>query len=537
MSLAFFTLGLFCAPSAQAQGGYPGGGSGGPGSYPGYVGWVAQPVVIDGHKNTTHTDAQGHTTTSPVAFSNHSGFASPGTFTVGPGESATYTLSGTVTYTWKWQGGSNNVPPPTATLYVLKQGTASAYGSGDGQGTVTATASDGMGDDKPNRSVAPDGTSQSVSDDSSGNHLVPMDGSSGTLTVVGNLNVSMSLSEPVSGTYPGNGGGGTLSGSAGCNFIATLDSRSVVLYSFPTSHKDPGTGKAVPDIPDPDGTFEMTSIYSHHYWRDGGDPPSTLDTPFINWITFTSNFQGDWHWKSWTNHNGDPCSAPDVVDPDTWSWSPSESEDGWDYGKVSMGYGQIEYVDGVAQGQPTGNQTYHVSYTATDNTDKASATANAKIALHDEWENKQNANPATTGHSKRTYFYADGAKTAVRNDTKTKFTTAPTWTLTVNGSVTLGFTFSPSFDVGWAKVLGIEVNAAVTVGGSFGVSVPGPLLDPGYWTFPIVTTTWNTNNYLVDHYTVTGFEAAYPESADDPNSVVEGGSWTDPLPIGQLPPQ
>ena len=402
MSLAFLTL--LCAPSAQAQGGYPGGGgSGGPGSYPGYVGWVAQPVVVDGHKNTTTTDAQGHTTTSPVAFSTLGGFGSPGTFVVVPNTSATYTVSGTVTYTWKWQGGSNNMPPPTAPQYILKQGT--------------------------------------------------------------------------------------------------------------------------------------TAAYSHHYWTDGGDPPSTMDIPFSNWITFTPNFEGVWHWKSWTNHNGDPCSAPDVVDPDIWSWSPNESEDGWDYGKVSMGYGQIEYVDGVAQGQPTGNQTYHVSYTATDNTDKASATANAKIALHDEWENKQNDSPATTGHSKKTCFYADGAKAAVRNDTSTKFTTAPTWTLTVNGSVTLGFKFSPPFDVGWAKVLGVEVNAAVTVGGSVGVSVPGPLLDPGYWIFPIVTTTWNTNNYLVDHYTVTGFEATYPESADDPNSVVEGGSWTNPTLIGQLPPE
>jgi len=554
MTFALLILGLLCSPAAHAQGsgGYPGGGSGSSG-YPGSSGWVAQPVVVNGVTypaavsgtvESTFTDAYGKVTEGHGDY--HNDGSSPPPLSVSAGQSLTYKVNGTVTYTWKWDGGPNNVPPP-ATQCVLETAGAGASGGGDVSGTVTVSGSDGgIGKENKVDSVSADGTTQSHSDGWGGSKLVTMDGSSGTLTVTGTVQAECDLSEPQSsggypgggypGGYPGSGGSGSLHGNAGCYFTAALDNRGLVINSFSTKHKNPTTGAADFDFPDPDGTFEMTSIYSHHIWIDGGDPPSTMDTPFINWIGFTPNFIGDWHWKDWTDPNGNTIAAPDVVDPDTWSWSPNESDDTWNYGKVSMGFGNIDYANGEVEGQLTGSQTYHVSYTATDNTDQASATANAKIALHDEWENKQNANPATTFNQQRLYFPSGTGRVAVRNDTQTKFTSPPTWTVALNASVAVGFKFSAGFEPGWAKVFGIEANTTATMGGSAGVSVPGPLLDPGYWTFPIVTRSWNTNNYLVDHYTVTGFDATYPQSADDPNSFVAGGSWTEPVLIGQNPP-
>ena len=64
-----------------------------------------------------------------------------------------------------------------------------------------------------------------------------------------------------------------------------------------------------------------------------------------------------------------------------------------------------------------GNPFYHVSYTATDNTDQVSGTAKANIALYDEWEDKRNATPATTPCAKRTYWASDGAIVGVSNTT------------------------------------------------------------------------------------------------------------------------
>ncbi len=440
----------------------------------------------------------------------------------GGGDKINGNVTDTVTATLTWvhaAGMDNTSDPPPSKVHLKEYGYA--WENSLGSGASMGTADDGLGDP-----AVSDGNGL----ESQGVHLSTWDGTSGSI----NLSpVTMKAINPVStyqSGYPGGGGGGYPGGSgygywdwtggqctASYSVVVVDDNRAVTITSFSTSHKGPD-GKPAPDVADSDGTWEMTSVYSRHNYHSNTDSGAPADAPFINWIEFTPNFVGSWHF------------------PVSWAWKPSDSGDDWNYGRVSMGFGQIYYWDGEAGGQLTGNQTYHVSYTATDNTDGASATAYAKIALHDEWESKQNANPATTLNQKIYYFDAGGIKAGVENDTSTKFTAPPTWTPTLNASLTLGFKFSPSFGVSWAKVLGIEVNVAGTVGGSVGVSVPGPLLDPGTWTFPRVTVRWITDNYLVDHYAVTGFAATEQQSADDPNSYTANGGWSDPLPIGQYPP-
>ncbi len=411
--------------------------------------------------------------------------------------------------------------------------------------TFHTSVDDGLGDapvvSGPIYSQGEDGDHVFEHSKSQGSHLVQKDGSSGTVTLSFNVSAhsDATLSAPSEDSshqwIPFPAGNGATEAHP---VQVEVDSRGLTLgTSIATFHKDPNTGLRVPNVPDPDGTLELTSIYSHHASTTGnmglGGGTATIGEDFINWINFSPSFTGDWHWKSATDSAGNPILAPDVLDPDTWSWSPSESEDTWAFGKWSMPWGNISYQDGQAQGQPTGSQTKSITYNATDNTDGATGTAKANVTLHDEWENAQPDTPATTLHMNRTYAPGNAG---VSNNTGVKQTSPPTMTGSINASVTLGFNFSPSFEVGWAKILGIAVNTSGTVGATLSISVPGPLLDPGYAAYPFVLTTWQTDNYLVDNYTAAGYAGAVPQSVDDPNSVTNTISWTPPMLIGQPPP-
>ena len=82
------------------------------------------------------------------------------------------------------------------------------------------------------------------------------------------------------------------------------------------------------------------TLYSYHSYTDnsvnGGD--LVTDAPLLNWIYFTPNYTGNWHYKQGITHDGNSIVVPNVVAPD-WSWSPNESEDSWDYGKCSIAMG------------------------------------------------------------------------------------------------------------------------------------------------------------------------------------------------------
>lgn len=420
---------------------------------------------------------------------------------------------GNVTATFTWVADPNTPNQPPTPLYVKETGSVAAYSSRN------SAADDGLGDAAQIATETGYDGSTYISAWSHGSHLVQK----GTQSPV-------TITRHVSGS--------AVRARVTLSYKAEVDSRAVTLgTSSATFHKDPNTGLRVPDIPDPDSTLELTSIYSHHASTTGnmglGGGTATVGEDFINWIDFSPSFVGDWHWQSATDSAGNPILAPDILNPDTWSWSPNESEDTWDFGKWSMPFGNISYQDGQAQGQPTGSQTKSITYNATDNTDGATGTAKASVTLHDEWENAHPDTPATTLNEKRTY--APGYA-GVSNNTGVKQTSPPTMTGTINASLTLGFNFSPSFEVSWAKILGIAVNASGNVGASLSISVPGPLLDPGYAAYPFVLTTWQTDNYLVDNYTTAGYAGAVPQSVDDPNSVTNTISWTEPLRIGVQPP-
>ena len=143
---------------------------------------------------------------------------------------------------------------------------------------------------------------------------------------------------------------------------------------------------------DLNGTMHGDTIYSYHFYTDytqnsGDGGGSVYDALLWNWIDFHPNYTGNWHYKQGITHNGDSVIVPNVVAPDTWSWSPNESEDTWDYGKCSMpwatNYSETDTTGPTGQDAP---QEYDVQYSATDNTDGANAIAKYIMTVHDPYE-------------------------------------------------------------------------------------------------------------------------------------------------------
>ncbi|MGI4789981.1 MAG: hypothetical protein ACRYFS_14165, partial [Janthinobacterium lividum] len=147
-----------------------------------------------------------------------------------------------------------------------------------------------------------------------------------------------------------------------------------------------------PNVRGSDGAMHGDTLYTYHNFVSQSPAPGSsiipppIDTGEPNWVYFTPTFVGGWHWKAGTTQNGDSITVPDVVAPDTWIWSPNESEDTWDYGKCSMPWAaKYTQLDGNASGQDTPT-SYNVSYTATDNTDQANAVASYMMTVHDPLE-------------------------------------------------------------------------------------------------------------------------------------------------------
>ena len=283
MSLTLFAS-LLCSSSVRAQGsggypggGYPGGGSGG--TYPGGASaggyWEAKAgdPAVSGTVSATFTDAQGNVTSGSRAYCNDG--SSPPPLKVNAGESLTYKVNGTVTYTWTWNGGPNSAPPPSV-QFVHEIGGAGASGGGDINGTVTATASDGgIGKENKADSVSDDGKTQSHSDGFGGARWERQDSSSGTITVTGTLQAEYDLSEPKSSGgypgggypgggsgYPGSGGSGTLGGSAGAFYHAELSGHTIITSPIETSYEktsNPETQGDDPNIRNSDGSIHVDS--------------------------------------------------------------------------------------------------------------------------------------------------------------------------------------------------------------------------------------------------------------------------------------
>ncbi len=258
-----------------------------------------------------------------------------------------------------------------------------------------------------------------------------------------------------------------------------------------------------PNTRTPDGTMHGDTIYTYVGHHDGAQ-----DAFNTNWIYFTPNYSGNWHYKAGTTHNGNSIVVPNVVAPDTWKWSPSESQDGWDYGLCEMSLApNYAIVNGYAQGQDAPS-VYNVGYSATDNTDQANASANYMMTLHDPVEKN----------------YPDHKTSDFVNPRQVSGNLISSGTSdTLGGGIAIQIDYSLSIsltgpEASWvAKVLGLNVTASV---------------EQDYQTISNVSTTglpagWYTSVVEYDHY--------YDHVGKTDGWSTTGYTGTDPYYIREIP--
>lgn len=268
---------------------------------------------------------------------------------------------------------------------------------------------------------------------------------------------------------------------------------------------------AAPNVADPNGTMHGDTIYSYHSYigtSQNGDLPQ--DSPEWNWIYFTPHFVGGWHWKAGTNHNQDSITVPNVVNPDTWSWSPNESEDTWDYGKCSMSWAtNYSETNGIPTGQdaPTVYNGSGVVYAATDNTDGASITAKYIMTVHDPIE-KNYPDHATYRNKENFKKYPDAQWVSSGSDP------GKTYDLDVHTdtSQSIDITITPGGKI--EKLIASALGVTVDVSASFDISVgQGTVIKdvpPGYGTYCMSYEVVDYHIGKVDQWGTGGYQGTAP---------------------------
>jgi len=448
--------------------------------------------------------------------------------------------SGTLTQTWTWvpAPAPGGLPAP-AVLSLLVSAPVSAdiapnYSSPSVTSglTGTASASNGLGD----TASVMEGSSYMVQN-LPGLHLMQLPvGAGGKVTVTVSAQASVSLTNSVLyGTFvlkPGvppwgpfyqftpTNGNACSTGGAGVSAKAQQDYRTLtisagvdvtntkqVLLSAAGVVSIDANGDQnffqTPNTRTPDGTMHGDTIYTYVGHHDGAQ-----DAFNTNWIYFTPNYSGNWHYKAGTTHNGNSIVVPNVVAPDTWKWSPSESQDGWDYGLCEMSLApNYAIVNGYAQGQDAPS-VYNVGYSATDNTDQANASANYMMTLHDPVEKN----------------YPDHKTSDFVNPRQVSGNLISSGTSdTLGGGIAIQIDYSLSIsltgpEASWvAKVLGLNVTASV---------------EQDYQTISNVSTTglpagWYTSVVEYDHY--------YDHVGKTDGWSTTGYTGTDPYYIREIP--
>ncbi len=158
--------------------------------------------------------------------------------------------------------------------------------------------------------------------------------------------------------------------SAGGSYSAIIDNRSLRLTR-------PG---AIGETYNPSTkTTHGHSIYSYHSWFQGGD--------VWNNQTYKPSFGGIWSQKQ-SNEISYTGTVPDV----TWNWAPANplmTGDTWSSATRTIPKGSVaQSAIPEWMGPASSPSQVGISYTATDNMDGATETANYILHLHDKYEVK-----------------------------------------------------------------------------------------------------------------------------------------------------
>ena len=324
--------------------------------------------------------------------------------------------------------------------------------------------------------------------------------------------VSMSASVSVYDDDAGDTYGGLGSGVR-VNETVKLDSRDIRIGDLVTAANDPvidPTTNTVTQDANGDNNYQPGPQYQtdhedtvYSYYNCFHDQNNQIiSVPLVNWIDLTAYFAGDWHWKTGQDHDGNTVSVPDVVDPDTWSWSPNESEDTWDYGEFSMPYASnFSYLDGQPVGQDAPQQ-YHIGYSAADNTDGATRSPKLTLTVHDPVEQNYPDHLTSDFLTNERQVGAQWISPGYgQSFTLTESTPAP-YNLTVSLSA------GPATWI--AKLLGINLSlnySGTATGGSYTVTD----VQAGYATWLVLYDAYDVHKGKVDQWGTDGYEgtAAY----------------------------
>ena len=240
----------------------------------------------------------------------------------------------------------------------------------------------------------------------------------------------------------------------------------------------------------------------------GSDAFSTfVDVPAINWLSFTPTYAGNWHYKAGTTHDGTSIVVPNVVAPDTWKWSPNESDDTWDLGICSMPWAtNFSEHDKVPSGQdaPT---TYNVGYTATDNTDGATASANYSMTVHDPYE--ANFPDHATYRNKENFKKYPDAQWVSSGDDPGK-----TYDLEVHTetSKSIDITISPGgiLEKWIASTMAITIDVSASYDVSVGQGTTVKDVPPGWGTYCMSYECVDYHKGKLDQWGTRGYQGTLP---------------------------
>ena len=250
---------------------------------------------------------------------------------------STYSASATWNYVFVWQSSTNAPAPQTATFKVV----SSAGWTGGWQGQEpTWSADDGFGDQAVPLFYAEGGGNYGGTGYSStGVRLIQKSGASGEVTFTAKLSVSVAGSCRVN--------------QLGIGCTITPDSRALTLQRLnSTGDSSPSPGVTAGN------TIFSTSPYS--------------PIPFTNDQTIRSTLSGDWGVRSW------------------WQWDPDDSWGSPIYDLVTVPTGTLYYdYNGDPQGPTDKPQVVKITYSCTDETDGATASAEYDLTAHDQVDDWQ----------------------------------------------------------------------------------------------------------------------------------------------------
>jgi hypothetical protein len=373
--------------------------------------------------------------------------------------------NGSWTISFNWNGGTIGLPAP-ATSYWKESVYATVGGTGSGAAISTDPLFSISNQFSP---VAPGSSLIAGVMIESGSKLSQKSGS------------TVTFNPTCIGTAPMYGGGTTFW------YNVVPDSRGVTLTR--------------------PGATSLDTIYS---LNETANAQTEIQNP--NNVTIQAVLVGNWGTRS------------------SWSWSPTPQDTSNPVStSFQMPYSGMTYdLDGHAFNPPigsrTGPQSYQVNYTCTDSNDGASANASYLLTVHDPLENwRTDPNNVPTPHGNHFFATFNGVTYGVIGPVS-----GATASVTFTGSVSL--TGSLSGNVKASDVVSFGVNYGATIGASAGVtlSVTSPSVAAGYAQYPYLLYTHQTNHYLVDQYSASGFGGTASQSVDSSSGAAALLGWTAP---------